>query len=366
MKGKITGLLAASTIVVLGVLGFAGAPALATTVPQPAPVTITDTPDDGCPGAWARDTITRSTQIKKVEQGKYLVSIKDEGTFETQQGAKSPGDSTKTIFHKVQGNMKGTGDFMVTGTLKSSFSGLQATYVNTTYACKDDLPAERKTGNWWKQYFEDGATAPAGIVNWNWHYATSCGEKRDENSNFAVGNILGYKCVTPVAPTLVQPTCKCADGVLTVPNVEGVKYNYQSKKVKAGKKIEVKAWPKQGYRFPKKTQDMWWFTVGVPPTLCPTPTGSPSPSGSTSPTASASPSTSSSPSASTSPSVSTSPSASDSPEPSLTPIVNGGGGGPDLPVTGASLPILVGGGAAVLAAGTALILIARKRRRATA
>ncbi len=94
-----------------------------------------------------------------------------------------------------------------------------------------------------------------------------------------------------------------------------------------------------------------------------TPSVSPSPSTSPSPTPSPEPTVTESPTPSASPAPSASPTPGATAEPSTTPSEVEGEGGEQLPVTGASLPYVVGAGAALLGLGTGVVLLTRKRKQ---
>lgn len=190
-------------LALIGVIAFFavalfGTPTFATESPVTSKATVKNSPDDGCP-VWARDTFTRTTTITSLGEGKYKVAIKDEGTFVTQPGSKTPGDASKTIGAEVTGSINGTGEFTVTGTLLDS-TALAAlngkTYDNGSYDCKSDVPSAKTTGNWPLKFFAAGATT-TGIDPWTWTYATAC-EKRVESSKAQPdGNITGKVCPSP-------------------------------------------------------------------------------------------------------------------------------------------------------------------------
>jgi hypothetical protein len=169
---------------------------------------IISSPDDGCP-PWARDTFTRTTTVVNgATEGTYTVTIVDDGTFTTQDGAKTPGDASLTITGDVTGHLHGTGYYTVTGTplTPSQVQALTTTLDNSSDACKADVSPEKTTSAWAKRYFGEGATS-TGILGWTWTYSTAC-EFRTENEQGATGNILGKTCPASSAPpTTVVPTC---------------------------------------------------------------------------------------------------------------------------------------------------------------
>lgn len=209
-------LLGALTVVPLGT-------AVHATETVTSKATVKNTPDDGCP-AWARDTFLRTTTITGPADGKYKISIKDEGTFTTEPGAKTPGDATKTIAAKVTGTISGTGEFTVTGTLLGSeaLAALDGkTYDNVSYDCKSDVPASKTTGQWPLKFFAAGATT-TGIDPWKWTYTTAC-EKRTESSvDGAAGNITGKVCPSAspsvsAAPSVSNPAASPSIGAASLP-----------------------------------------------------------------------------------------------------------------------------------------------------
>jgi hypothetical protein len=188
---------AALILAIVGV--FAGASAAYATDGVATKITITNTPDDGCPPGttpWARDTFTRTTVLQHKGGTTWDVQITDDGTFTTQPGAKTPGDGALTITGGVTGKLHGTGHYTVTGTPKTE-AEIKALggWNNAAYACKPDVPAERQTGAWAKRFFTDGATS-TGIEGWTWKYWTGC-EKRTESTGGAEGNITGKTCPAP-------------------------------------------------------------------------------------------------------------------------------------------------------------------------
>lgn len=82
-----------------------------------------------------------------------------------------------------------------------------------------------------------------------------------------------------------------------------------------------------------------------------------------SPTPSPSPTVTESPTPSVSPTPSASPTPGETPSPTASSSEVEGEGGEQLPVTGASLPYVVGAGAALLGLGTGVVLLTRKRKQ---
>lgn len=354
-------------------LGFLAAPFVGTVsaqaTPEP-PVLITsyiqDHPDDGC-APWARDEFQRTTTIAKTATaGVYKVKITDNGSgvdasggFTTKKGANAPNGGV--IANKVLGSINGSGEYLVTGKLRQpldlamNFNG--KTFNRSYAACKVNLLAKDQTANWPLQFFETTPVAPTttGIKKWVWNYATSCEFMKQSEAGGISGNILGLKCVKPIAPVLIQPTCEKPDLKLgaNITPVAGITHDI---KLVHGKVI-VTAKAKPGYAFPFKTVDRW---VLIPKKLnCPT--------------ASASPTTSSSPSASASPTTSPTTKPSTTSSPSVTPVAtvpapnNGTGGGSTdgdtLPVTGTSLGIVLVGGALLIALGIGFVAMGQRRKR---
>lgn len=197
-KLRMTGALGA-LILATGVSVALATPAQATG-PDVLKATIKDSPDDGCP-AWARDTFTRTTTITAAGEGKYKVAIVDKGTFVTQKDAATPGDPAATIQAEATGTITGSGEFTVTGTLIADLKQLDGkVFDNSGYACKSNVPAERTTGNWPKQFFTEGAQV-SGIDPWTWTYKTACEERTESSAAAAEGNITGKVCPTPPATT---------------------------------------------------------------------------------------------------------------------------------------------------------------------
>jgi len=189
-------------------------------------VEITNTPDDGCPEPWARDTFKRTTTITAGDvAGTYKVAIADEGTFTTQVGAASPGDSAVPISMAVTGDLQGDGEFTVTGALKDavSLAILEVEYDNSEFDCKSDVPVERTTSKWPLRYFTDATLT---FDSWTWKYETAC-ESRTESSTGTAGgegnNITGKVCSTPSAdPTstpseIVSPTASASPSASNSP-----------------------------------------------------------------------------------------------------------------------------------------------------
>jgi LPXTG cell wall anchor motif len=79
--------------------------------------------------------------------------------------------------------------------------------------------------------------------------------------------------VTPKAPTVTQPTCD-AEGSLTIPESEGVKYKLALMKISAGVhpvdpgKYQVVAVAKMGYKITPGAESSWDLTVNPAPANC--------------------------------------------------------------------------------------------------
>jgi hypothetical protein len=199
---------------VIGVLtlSLAGAGSAQATGPTwTSTATIKSSPDDNCP-AWARDTFVRTTVITPLGEDTFKVTIADKGTFTTNPTAAG-------IKGKATGALVGSGEFTVSGELRNqvALKALNDKAFNLAgFACKANVPADKTTGNWPKQFFKDGAKV-SGISPWRWTYTTACETKVEssvasENSGAMTGK------VCPAVITTVAATCANAKAAVKVFN----------------------------------------------------------------------------------------------------------------------------------------------------
>lgn len=313
---------------------------------------ITSSPDDGCP-AWARDTFTRTTTITSLGEGKFRVTIGDVGTFTTNPKAAG-------IKGTAAGKLTGSGEFTVTGDLRNQ-AALKAlngkTFSLAGHACKKDVPSDKTTGNWPKQFFKAGAQV-SGINPWKWTYSTPCELKVESSvSSENSGAITGKTC-----PAVISTVpAACADMRATVNVFNPNSHARLNVRFGGGPTWHVKPGASQIHRFGSGSVQVRVNGVnqGVPyryvaPTGCAT----------ASPTAGAT--------ATVKPTAAVSPTATGKPTPTqgggVAPSLSPAAGEPSdddggaLPVTGAGVAGMALAGVLALSAGAAAFLVARRRR----
>jgi hypothetical protein len=226
------------------VLGLCSVPELASasggvTVVQ----SIKDRKDDN---GWARDTFIRTAKI--VGSGHhYTVTITDSGTFQTVKGQPSPNAGAATVSRSLPGTFSGGGTFAVTGSIKSS-SALEA----LPDVFDDSDGTHITTGNWFKQFFNHGATSP-GITAWKWLYSTDDEQMTQEDGKAIVGDITGKLTSHLMGASKCRVSKSDKRNVWTVKNIKGdrsrdfkvwVRYNgkyspTQHGTVAAGSSVEI-------------------------------------------------------------------------------------------------------------------------------
>jgi LPXTG-motif cell wall-anchored protein len=203
------------TYAVLPLAAAAGAvfvvagPAAATgSVCKTATTTLTDRPDSGLHGDWAKDTFTRTVKLCETgpveaaaavaiaARSSYTATVTDAGTFTTVAG-KSP-DAGVDLAAGITGYL--AGGFTATFTAEAGFKHYGGVFDGKTYSGT----APSTTGDWVKNLWGGGDfTSVTNLVAWKWTYWT-CG--RDEGKavekwvNVEAGNrgdITGKACPSP-------------------------------------------------------------------------------------------------------------------------------------------------------------------------
>lgn len=221
-------------------------------------------PDSGNHGDWATVTFTRNVELCKTDTDaadgvtSYTATFKDEGTFTTTEGAKSPGTGAAVDLLKgISGTFTGGATFLFTTATDLNLAGLEpfktdgdwpstSVWIGTWLADKGFVTGSYKDGN-----------------TWGWTYATGCetwvnSGPKDEGS-------ITTRCATPrpvtQAENVSDATCEAA-GNLTLPEVEGVKYTRDP--VTGTGAVTVTATAEEGYKLADGT---WTWEVMVPEKL---------------------------------------------------------------------------------------------------
>jgi LPXTG-motif cell wall-anchored protein len=186
----------------------AGPVAAAGSVCKTATTTLTDRPDSGLHGDWAKDTFTRTVKLCETgpveaaaavaiaARSSYTATVTDAGTFTTVAG-KSP-DAGVDLAAGITGYL--AGGFTATFTAEAGFKHYGGVFDGKTYSGT----APSTTGDWVKNLWGGGDfTSVTNLVAWKWTYWT-CG--RDEGKavekwvNVEAGNrgdITGKACPSP-------------------------------------------------------------------------------------------------------------------------------------------------------------------------
>jgi hypothetical protein len=131
---------------------------------------IVQTVDSGEGGNyWAFDNLNRHIQVWQVNDSTYCALVQNEGTFDSQAGQKSPGN-TGTLTGKEDGNFKGGYRATITGVFKDNPSWKTNGSVGThDYQCN----IAGSCGNyvsWVDQYFGPGAQFSYEWWGWTYRY----------------------------------------------------------------------------------------------------------------------------------------------------------------------------------------------------
>jgi LPXTG-motif cell wall-anchored protein len=211
------------------VVGLAG-PASAVTPPcRTASTTLTDRPDSGLHGDWAKDAITRTVKICEaaplapdattatLAKSTYTATVVDTGTFTTVAG-KSPvkGD---TLPAGVVGKL--TGGYMATFTAAPAFANYKHVFDGKSYSGT----APSTTGDWVKALWGgEDYTQLTNLVGWKWTYSTCSADLAKATETFVnaesgnSGDITGKACPSPSpsasasAPVVVLPSASTPAG----------------------------------------------------------------------------------------------------------------------------------------------------------
>jgi hypothetical protein len=188
--------IAAAVAVAIAALMLAP-PASATTVPAVCATatfttTVTDRPDSGLHGDWAKDTFTRTTTVVCLGDGQFRMDVVDSGHFTTLPNALSP-NAGLPIGPPITGDFSGKASATVKwagGALKDPTAGASGKF---------------STSEWIGLVF--GVEAKGSLTAWAWTYK-HCTEKWVNANTGNSGDITGKKCHVPPTSTSPAPTTK--------------------------------------------------------------------------------------------------------------------------------------------------------------
>lgn len=245
-------------------------------------VRITNNVDTGQHGPWAWLDYDRTTTITKTGDNTYRVVIRDQGTFTSIVGAKSPGDGVR-IGSEVTGSFSGGYVAEVVSQTAPDTAGVDAARdfgCDVTGQCRN----KTATADWAALYFTGEAQVRE--VSWGWSYVTEC-ERWVDSVNRRDGDVTGLNCVAPAPPSAEQPTCKSPQGYLVIPEVAGVVYRVRHdgrlRKVEPGRYkadagvYRVTAQAAEGYALSRSAIDAWDVEVQETPKACATPSATATP-----------------------------------------------------------------------------------------
>lgn len=199
-------LFVAGAVAVLAATVGLSAPASATTVPVPVcagatfTTAVTNRPDSGLHGNWAKDTFTRTTAVLCIDGG-YRINLSDTGSFTTLAGALSP--SAGVPIHDAPF----TGSFVggMTLTVKSETGPVDP-------GTSDAKAGKYSSSEWAALVFPKGKIT---VEGWGWTYK-HCGETWVNAAAGNSGDITGTtKCPPKPTTTTPAPTTKTTPPVTT-------------------------------------------------------------------------------------------------------------------------------------------------------
>jgi LPXTG-motif cell wall-anchored protein len=194
------------------VAAIAGPASAVASTCKTATTTLTDRPDSGLHGDWAKDAITRTVKLCEAVPGvpgpdggksTYIASVADTGTFTTVAG-KSP-NAGVTLPAGIVGKL--AGGYTATFTATPAFATYQHVFDGKTYSGT----APSTTGDWVaKLWGGEDFTSVTNLGGWTWTYWTCSVDLAKATEKFVnaeagnAGDITGIACPT-VAP-VVLPT----------------------------------------------------------------------------------------------------------------------------------------------------------------
>lgn len=196
MRSLLGVLTALGGLLLVAVAVAIGTPASAATTTCPGTFTtaVTNRPDSGAHGDWAKDTFTRTTTVECLGDNKYKLTLADVGTFTT-----------------VAGLSPGTGVVLPVG-ITGSFTG-GATVVVTSETPPVAPPSTSdgtvSSSEWAKLLFPGNA----GVISaWHWVYSTKC-ETWTNVETGSSGDVTGKTCETTT--TTIPPSSTTGSTVTT-------------------------------------------------------------------------------------------------------------------------------------------------------
>jgi len=131
---------------------------------------VVKTVDSGLSGYWAFDDINRHIQVWQNSTNEFCALVQNEGKFDAQVGATSPGDKAQELTGNEDGSFRGGYRAKITGILKASPNWpTKGNVGTTTYNC--DLSASCPGYvNWIDQYFGPGYVFSYEWWGWTYRY----------------------------------------------------------------------------------------------------------------------------------------------------------------------------------------------------
>jgi hypothetical protein len=177
-----------------------GTPASAATTDCSGPfmTQVTNRPDSGLHGDWAKDTFTRTTTVTCLGEGKYQLVLSDVGTFTTIAGATSPGITAAALGASFTGQFTGGAKITVTSDVPP-------------VAPPSTSDGTISSSEWASLLFPGNNGT---LDQWGWVYSTKC--EQWANTNLGnTGDVTGKICETQSTSTTTPPSTSSSTSTAT-------------------------------------------------------------------------------------------------------------------------------------------------------